>query len=81
MKVSCFHFNLLFANFTLYIKTVGLNIPLISYIDALKPLGLKQFLFNSSYIPNSFDDKLLITVYGVIVLIYISVVARCSIPI
>ena len=81
MEVSHFCFNLLLANSTLYIKTIGLNIPLISHIDALKPLGLKRFLFNSSYIPNSFDDKLLITVYGVIVLIYISVVARCSIPI
>ena len=50
-------------------------------MDALKPLGLEWFLFNSSYILSNFNNKLLITAYSVIVLIYIGVVARCSIPI
>ena len=81
MEVSCFYFNLLLANSTLYIETVSLSVPLISYTDALKPLGLKQFLFNSSYIPSSFDNELLITAYSVMISIYIGVVARCSIPI
>ena len=50
-------------------------------MDALKSLGLEQFLFNSNYIPSSFNNKLLITAYSVIVLIYIGIVAGCSIPI
>ena len=69
------------ANSTLYIETVDLSIPLISYMDALKPLGLEQFLFNSSYVPSSFNDELLITAYSVIVLIYIGIIAGCGIPI
>ena len=67
------------ANSTLYVETVGLSILLISYIDALKLLSLEWFLFNSNYVLNSFDNELLITAYGVMVLIYIGVVARCGI--
>ena len=81
MEVSYFYFNLLLTNSTLYIETVDLSIPLISYIDTLKPLNLEWFLFNSSYIPNSFNNKLLIIAYNIIVLIYIGVVVRCGIPI
>ena len=81
MEVSYFYFNLLFTNFILYVETVSLSILLISCMDTLKPLGLEWFFFNSSYIPNNFNNKLLITAYGVIVLIYIGVVAGYSIPI
>jgi hypothetical protein len=81
MEVFYFYFNLLLANSTLYIKTIGLSIPLISYIDALKPLNLEQFLSNFSYIPSSFNNELLITACSIIVSIYIGVVARCNIPI
>ena len=81
MEVSYFCFNLLLANSTLYIKTVNLSVPLISYIDALKLLGLEQFLFNSSCVLSSFNNKLLITDYSIIILIYIGVITSCSIPI
>ena len=81
MKVSYFYFNLLLANSTLYIETVNLSVPLISYMDALKSLGLEWFLFNFSYIPSSFNNKLLITACGVMVSIYIGIVAGYSIPI
>ena len=81
MEVSYFFFNLLFTNSILYIKTVGLSILLISCTDVLKLLSLKQFLSDSSYIPSSFNNELLIIAYSVIVLIYIGVVTRCSIPI
>ena len=81
MEVSCFHFNLLLTNSTLYIETVDLSVPLIFYTDALKPLGLEQFLSNSSYVSSSFNNELLITAYGVMVLIYIDIVAGCGIPI
>ena len=81
MEVSYFYFNLLLANFILYIKTVNLNILLISYTDALKLLGLEWFLFNSSYVPSSFNNELLITAYSIMVLIYINIVASYSIPI
>jgi hypothetical protein len=73
--------NLLLANSTLYIETIGWSVLLISYIDTLKLLGLEQFLFNSSYVPNSFNNELLIIAYSIMVLIYIDIVARCSIPI
>ena len=81
MEVFYFYFNLLFANFILYIETVSLGILLIFYIDALKILVLKRFLFNFNYVSSSFNNKLLITAYSVIVLIYIGVVARYSISI
>ena len=81
MEVSYFYFNLLFTNSILYIETVGLSVPLISHTDALKPLSLKQFLFNSSCVPSNFDNKLLITAYSIMVLIYIDIVAGCGIPI
>jgi hypothetical protein len=68
------------TNSTLYIEIVSLSILLISYIDALKPLGVEQFLSNSSYIPSGFNNKLPITAYSVIVSIYMGVVARRSIP-
>jgi hypothetical protein len=41
MEVFYFCFNLLLTNFTLYIETVGLSVPLISCIDVLKPLSLE----------------------------------------
>jgi len=50
-------------------------------MDAFKPLSLEQFLSNSSYILGSFNNKLLITAYSIIVLIYIGIVAGYNVPI
>ena len=49
-------------------------------MDALKPLSVEQFPSNSSYIPSSFNNKLPITAYSIIVSIYIGAVAGYSIP-
>ena len=80
MEVSRFRFDLLLANSTLYIEIVDLSIPLISCTDALKPLGVERFPSDSSYVPGGFNDELPITAYGVMVLIYMGVVAGRSIP-
>ena len=63
------------------IETVSLSILLISRTDTLKPLSLERFLSNSSYISYSFNNKLLIIAYSIIVLIYIGIVARYSIKV
>ena len=49
-------------------------------MDALKPLGVERFPSNSSYVPGGFNNKLPITAYSVMVLIYMGAVARRSIP-
>ena len=49
-------------------------------MDTLKPLGVEQFPSNSSCIPGGFNNKLPITACGIMVSIYIGVVAGRSIP-